>query len=84
MKEFAPVGSEFFPVIIDPFFRRGQNNFYELFPLKVHLFHLTLKMQRKPASENVFCLCRPLIFKPIFCIKANSVDPDQNALGGTI
>ena len=28
--------------------------------LKVRVAHLTLKMPRKPASENVFCLCRLL------------------------
>ena len=42
---------------------------------------LTLKAPRKPASENVVCLCRLLNifanFSNLFCIQANSVDPDQ-------
>ena len=41
---------------------------------------LTLKILRKPASENVVCLCRRLnilqTFQTYFCIQANSVDPD--------
>ena len=47
---------------------------------------LTLKIPRKPASENVACLCRLLNIlanfsnsKTYFCIQANSVDPDQTA-----
>ena len=40
-------------------------------------------MPRKPASENVVCLCRLLIFlltfQTYFCIQANSMDPDQTA-----
>ena len=45
---------------------------------------LSLKAPRKTASENVVCLssaeysCK--LFKPIFCIQANSVDPDQTLL----
>ena len=45
--------------------------------------NLTLKMPRKPASENVLCLCCLLnilvTFQTYFCIQANSVDPDQTA-----
>ena len=44
---------------------------------------LTLKAPRKIASENVVCLCRLLNiladFSNLFCIQANSVDPDQTA-----
>ena len=46
---------------------------------------LTLKMPRKPSSENVVCLCRLLnilaTFQAcfFFCIQANSVAPDQTA-----
>ena len=41
-------------------------------------------MPRKPASENVVCLCRLLnilakFSSLFFCIQANSVDPDQTA-----
>ena len=40
-------------------------------------------MPRKRASENVVCLCRLLNilanFLNLFCIQANSVDPDQTA-----
>ena len=47
--------------------------------------NLTLKTPRKPASENVVWLYRlPNIlpnFSNYFCIPANSVDPDQTALG---
>ena len=44
------------------------------------LRHLTLKMPRKSASENVVCLCCLLnILANFFCIQANSVDPDQTA-----
>ena len=44
---------------------------------------LTLKTPRKPASENVVCLCRLLnifwkLFKSIFAYR-QSVDPDQTA-----
>ena len=46
---------------------------------------LILKMPRKPASENVVCLCRLLNILEnlpnLFCIQANSVDPDQTASG---
>ena len=49
---------------------------------------LTLKMQRKPASENVLCLCHLLnilaVFQTYFCIQANSVDPDQTAPKGAV
>ena len=49
---------------------------------------LTLKMPRKPASENVVCLCRLLNilanFSNLFCIQANSVDPDQTASSGAV
>ena len=49
---------------------------------------LTLKMPRKPASENVVCLCRLLNiltnFSNFFCIQANSVDPDQTAPRGAV
>ena len=52
-----------------------------LSPLK----RLTLNMPRKPASENVVCLCRLLnILANYFCIEANRVDPDleeQSDLG---
>ena len=46
--------------------------------------NITLKASRKTASENVVCLCRLLniladFLKKYFCIKANSVDPDQTA-----
>ena len=50
------------------------------------LITLTLKTPRKPASENVVCLCRLLNilanFSNLFCIQANSVDPDQTAPKG--
>ena len=50
---------------------------------------LTLKTPRKPASENVICLCRllnilanfPNLF---FSIQANSLDPDQTAPRGAV
>ena len=49
---------------------------------------LTLKMPRKPASENVVCLCCLLnilqSFQTYFCIQANSVDPDQTAPRGAV
>ena len=49
---------------------------------------LTLKMPRKPASENVVCLCRLLNilanFSNLICIQANSVDPDQTAPWGAV
>ena len=52
---------------------------------KISTLWLTLKMPRKPASENVICLCRLLNiyanFSNLFCIQANSVDPDQTAKG---
>ena len=42
---------------------------------------LTLKMPRKPASENVVCLCCQLNslanFSNLFYIQANGVDLDQ-------
>ena len=41
--------------------REGGKNFHaELFTLEVLPFPLTLKMPRKPASENVFYLCHLL------------------------
>ena len=44
---------------------------------------VSLKTPRKTASENVVCLCRLLNiladFSNLFCIQANSVDPDQTA-----
>ena len=44
---------------------------------------LTLKMPKKTASENVVCLCHLLNilanFSNLFCIQANSVDPDHTA-----
>ena len=47
-----------------------------------------VKMPRKPASENVVCLCRLLNilanFSTFFCIQANSVDPDQTAPKGAV
>ena len=50
--------------------------------------YLTLKTPRKPASENVVCLCRLLNilanFSTYFCIHANSVDPDQTAPRGAV
>ena len=49
---------------------------------------LTLKTPRKPASENVVCLCRLLnilkTFGTYFCIQANSVDLDQTAPRGAV
>ena len=46
---------------------------------------LTLKMPRKPVSENVVCVCDLLNilanFSILFCIQANSVDPDQTSRG---
>ena len=49
---------------------------------------LTLKVPRKTASENVVCLCRLLNilanFSNLFCIQANSVDPDQTAPKGAV
>ena len=49
---------------------------------------LTLKMPKKPASENVVCLCRLLNilanFSSLFLHKANSVDPDQTAPRGAV
>ena len=54
-------------------------------PLKVYPVPLTLKAPRKTASGNV-CLCRLLNiladFSNLFCIQANSVDPDQTAPKG--
>ena len=56
-----------------------------------HLYAiLTLKAPRKIASENVVCLCCLLNILPkakiaaIFCIPANSVDPDQTAPKGSV
>ena len=44
---------------------------------------LTIKMPRKPSSENVICLCRLLNilanFSNLFLRPGNSVDPDQTA-----
>ena len=48
---------------------------------------ITHKTPRKSASENVICLCRLLSianFSNLFCIQANSVDPDQTAPLGTV
>ena len=49
---------------------------------------LTLKMPRKPASENVVCFCRLLNIlancSNLFCTQANSVDPDQTAPRGAV
>ena len=48
-----------------------------------YIHTLTLKMPRKPASENVICLCGMLNilanFQNYFCIQANSVEADQIA-----
>ena len=38
-------------------FRSETKQFWQLPPLNVYLFTLTLKAPRKPASENVICLC---------------------------
>ena len=47
------------------------------------LFPLTLKMPRKPASENVVCLCRLLNilanFSNLFLHTGKHVEPDQTA-----
>ena len=40
-------------------------------------FVLTLKMPKKPASENVICWIFLETFQTYFYIQANSVDPDQ-------
>ena len=49
---------------------------------------LTLKMPRKPATENVVCLSHLLNilanFQTYFCIQSNSVDPDQTAPKGAV
>ena len=49
---------------------------------------LTLKTPRKPASENVVCLCRLLNilanFSNLFFHIGNSVDPDQTAPKGAV
>ena len=49
---------------------------------------LTLKTPRKPASENVFCLCFLLNilanYSNLFLHTANSVDPDQTAPRGAV
>ena len=47
---------------------------------------LTLKMPRKPASENVVCLCWIFLqtFQTYFCIQTNSMDPDQTAPKGAV
>ena len=55
----------------------------------VSLRPLTLKTSRKPASENVICLYRLLhllanFLNILFCIWANSVDPDQTAPRGAV
>ena len=51
-----------------------------------YLLLLTLKAPRKPASENVVCLCRLLNilahFSNLFLHTGNSVDPDQTAPKG--
>ena len=45
--------------------------------------HLTIKVPRKPASENVVCLCCLLIilanFSNLFLHTGKHVDPDQTA-----
>ena len=58
---------------------------------KVPYLHLTLKMPRKPASENlkmssVYVICWIFLqtFQTYFCIQANSVDPDQTAPRGAV
>ena len=49
---------------------------------------LTLKMPRKPASENVVCLCRLLNilanFSNLFLHTGKHVDPDQTAPLGSV
>ena len=49
---------------------------------------LTLKMPRRPASENVVCLCRLLNilgnFSNLFLLQTGSVDPDQTAATGAV
>ena len=49
--------------------------------------NLDLKMPRKPASENVVCLCRLLNilanFSNLF-LHTGSVDPDQTAPKGAV
>ena len=51
------------------------------------VFILNLKMPRKPASENVVCLCCLLNilanFSNLF-LHTNSVDPDQTAPRGAV
>ena len=54
----------------------------------IEIRYLTLKTPRKPASENVVCLCCLLNvlanLQTYFCIQANSVDPDQTAPRGAV
>ena len=49
---------------------------------------LTIKTPEKTTCENVVCLCRLLNifvnFSNLFCIQANSVDPDQTAPRGAV
>ena len=55
-------------------------------PIAVPLSVLTLKMPRKPASENVACLCWIFLqtFQTYYCILTNSVDLDQIAPSGAV
>ena len=40
--EFAPLGSKFYPFIVDPFHTGGHTMSTELLPLTVHPFPLTI------------------------------------------
>ena len=66
-------------LLVQPSF--GHNRYYVKWSCTKNDKDLTLKMPRKPASENAVCFCRLLNilanFSNLFCIQANSVDPDQ-------
>ena len=71
----------------DPHNRKTFNDINNMHTVKGNsvkkiIIMLTLKTPRKPASENVVCLCHLLnilakFSNLFFCIPANSVDPDQ-------
>ena len=72
--------------------RNMEKNYFKMSSAEVFIYPpcraLSLKMPRKPASENVVSLssaeysCK--LFQTYFCIQANSVDPDQTVPGGTV